>query len=116
MKESLIKDCGKLKGKKRKYPLQGSRKGFMKPMEFRLGLKEGGKGETVVTVRGRHGYRAAWGMLECWQILSGPDTHSPCRRINVDDGLRPYLVGLYVPGKDLLSWLKDSEQANRTTI
>lgn len=65
MRTSLIKDCGKLKGKKRKYPLQGSRKGFMKPMEFRLGLKEGGKGETVVTVRGRHGYRAAWGMLEC---------------------------------------------------
>lgn len=37
MRESQIEDCGKLRGKERKCPLEVSRKG----LEFGLGLKEG---------------------------------------------------------------------------
>ena len=69
------------------------------------------KGETVdLLLRGRRGYRAVWGRLEDWEILHVPETHSPWRGINVDnvkDRRRLYLEGLYVPGKDLLSMLKD---------
>ena len=42
MRETLIKDCGKLKGEKRKCPLEGSRESFMKAVGFRL--EQGEKG------------------------------------------------------------------------
>lgn len=53
-----MKDWGKLKGKERKCPLECSQKGFMKDMEFGLGLGEEqgvGRetGETVLVKRTR---------------------------------------------------------------
>ena len=44
MRETLIKDCGKLKEEKRKCPLEDSRKSFVKTVGFRLGPKQGEKG------------------------------------------------------------------------
>lgn len=57
-------------------------------------------------------------MLENQQILRVSETHSPCTGImedDMEDGLRSHPEDLYVPGKDRLSWLKDSEQENRPT-
>ena len=44
MRETLIKDCGRLKGEKRKCPLEDSRESFRKAVGFRLGPKQGEKG------------------------------------------------------------------------